>query len=544
MLPSTPIVEAQGICGSSVDGKNTINVNFSSLSGTPVATAEIRRATTLNGTYLVKASGVPTTLNVSNKLSGTFADVNAVPGTTYYYKVILTNSAGASAVSSATSGTSPAVCSNQVVASCGEAINNPMYVTPTVNTSGMCNVGTPSNIQLNTAQTAYTWDCTAADGNSSCQAPKADTNDAECGDAINETFDTTQGSSRGDLCNPGQASTPTIDPEDSSKYKWTCTSVDATVVRTCRANAVVNAICGTKGNGQTNLGSNYNFTSTELCSVGTPSTNSPAAVSGRYDWTCNATTGTDSACYAFTGDCVDCGGGPGGGGGGSLCGSKHGSSFSSMPNEDTAGLCSGASSVVSGSIGSDAGGYYWNCKSGSNPAVGCYASNSGGVSVPDNDCNGGTCPPPTSGPVELRQFKASPSLITSGGQCSIRLDQNVFEKANFETRCTLKLPSGYDYYLNGSKTLYPVTDNGAGGAQYIDHVIPTKVFKGSSYSLTCYQVNAVTGVTESGSEKTVSALCRINPALIETSFVDKFYGGVKTMSASLFDAIYRFFNLR
>ncbi len=552
--PSTPtVISAIGQCNGTND-QNIINLHFDATQGSQPVTANVYRSTSLGGVYAKIGSGIMMLTEDTGRLSGVFSDTNAVRGATYYYKVELQNSTGKSPMSGARSATSPARCTDEI-GICGNAINNMLYFTPNTNIlpSALCQVGNPIILGLNETGTKYRWRCAGSDGDAICELSKAESNDAECGLASGAVFDITPGSTRGDLCNPGQASVPIIDPEDSSKYKWTCTSANGLVQRICRSSAVINGVCGTKGSfpNNENLSPNALFTTNELCSVGTPSTNAPiASALGRYSWTCEAS-GVDAPCDAFVGECSgDCNDDEeednDGDDGGSLCGSKNGSSFSSIPNDDTTGLCSGASSVVPGSISSDAGGYYWNCKKGSSPTVSCHASYSGGVSIPPGGgtgCNG-ICPPPENGSVELRQFKAFPSLVTSGGVCAIRLDQNIFEKANLNTRCTLKLPSGNSYYKNGASTFSPVIDDGAGGFNYMDEFISQGVFRGSSYGLTCYQVNPSTGVMESGSEKKINALCRINPALIETSFVDKFYGGVKNMTASLFDAVYRFFNLR
>lgn len=472
VVPSTPnFISSWMSCDPvTTPDTNTINLSFKSTSGSAPAVFNVYRSTTQSGTYSLKGS-VNASLNASGELVGSFADTTAVPGATYYFKVEADNDAGISNLSVAQLASTPATCVEENPV-CGEAANQPLSILPTTGTPGLCSSGTANTIALHSSQTKYTWNCNVDGINQSCEAPRLGAGDAICGSAEGGSY-TSAPIGSGNLCNAGRSSTPAIDSADSTKYKWTCTSINGQNVDTCRANVET-----------------------------TPPDNN------------------------------------GGGGGGAKygCGIRSDKTLSAMPNETTFNLCAEDSDIVANSITEEVNTYRWKCSyqdGGETKEVDCSARTQN-VIIPPNDCEiNGTCADVVDGAVSLAGFKTYPSLVTSGGQCAVNVGAvagGVFAAKTAQTMCRLKYPDG-QYGLPFS----PVS---------ADDIKSQTVFSQSSFTLECYETDPETGLQVVGSSQSKTALCRINPSSIETSFIRSVFDGMRNMTASVFDAVLRFFNLK
>lgn len=532
VAPSTPTVTATGTCGTPGSGKNNISLLLKSTSGSLPANFSIFRSTSQNGTYTEIVSSVSASSSVSGELLGNYTDTNAVPGATYYYKVKAENGAGISNFSVATLGNSPASCeqtigecgtandtsisvapqtqnelcavgtpssvwlnlartkyqwlcqeeggdylceatnTNTGAVSCGSASDAFLSYLPTNQTPGLCINSSPTNIRLNNEGTFYTWSCSGQGSAVSCQAPKMTSNDAQCGGAEGGSYISTPEPTRADLCSAGKSSSPILDPSDSSKYKWTCTSLNNQNSVSCNANVLT--VNDDSGNG------------------GSP----------KYG-----------------------------------CGSLDGTDLKSMPTEANSGLCTNDSDVVSGSI--DLNGtnrYVWKCSfsdGGINKVSDCSARTTE-VTIPEPNCvSNGSCPEIVEDAVSLGDLKTYPGLVNSGALCAVEVGAipgGVFLSKTENTRCVLRYPNG-----NTSDEFAPssVSDRHS-----------SAVFFESQFTLTCYETDPETGAEIAQTRQNKSSICRINPATVETSFLKQMFGNFKDMSASVFDAVLRFFNLK
>lgn len=466
-VPSIPVFSSTWMSCDPVTtpDTNTINLSFKSTSGSAPAVFNVYRSTTQSGTYSLKGS-VNASLNASGELVGGFADTTAVPGTTYYFKVEADNDAGLSNLSVAQLASTPATCVEENPV-CGEAANQPLSILPTTGTPGLCSSGTANTIALHSSQTKYTWNCNVDGTNQYCEAPRLGAGDAICGSAEGGSY-TSAPIGAGNLCNAGQSSTPAIDSANSTKYKWTCTSINGQNVDTCRANVET-----------------------------TPPNNGGGAKYG--------------------------------------CGIRSDKTLSAMPNETTFNLCAEDSDIVANSITEEVNTYRWKCSyqdGGQTKEVDCSARTQN-VILPPNDCEiNGTCADVVDGAVSLAGFKTYPSLVTSGGQCAVNVGAvagGVFAAKTAQTICRLKYPDG-QYGLPFS----PVSAN---------DIKSQTVFSQSSFTLECYETDPETG-DRVGDVQSKTALCRINPSSIETSFIRSVFDGMRNMTASVFDAVLRFFNLK
>lgn len=452
VVPSIPAVSTGGRCNPQGVGQNIIDVTMTNTGGSLPVDYLVYRSTQ-SSNDIADYAYVGTVRMIRPNSLNLFADRNATPGTTYYYKVKAHNVAGDSGYSSKVFGSTPSVC-RAPVSDCGVATERSMVYMPSMSTPDLCNVGAPSNFAFNSASSTFTWDCVTSSNTSECSAPKVDVNDVSCGSATASNFSSAPSITNPNLCNPGSASNVT---EDSNGFSWKCSSADGSIETTCSASKACSGSCGGDGD--------Y------------PS-----------------------------------------------CGSAELVAMDSIPTENgTQYLCS-SGTVVSGSISSTYGGYVWQCNLASK-TTDCFAQKNGFV-PPGVLCPSGSCIA-EEGEVALRDLAAYPAIGNTGYQCTVFLgDQassySVFEKKDANTKCELTGPNGASIRVFSPNGEYQKT-------------FPFTINTQSTYRLTCWQENDE-GVKEQSSEVYKEVTCRINPSYVETSFIQRLFSNIRSMSASALNA--------
>lgn len=452
VVPSIPAVSTGGRCNPQGVGQNIIDVTMTNTGGSLPVDYLVYRSTQ-SSNDIADYAYVGTVRMIRPNSLNLFADRNATPGTTYYYKVKAHNVAGDSGYSSKVFGSTPSVC-RAPVSDCGVATERSMVYMPSMSTPDLCNVGAPSNFAFNSASSTFTWDCVTSSNTSECSAPKVDVNDVSCGSATASNFSSAPSITNPNLCNPGSASNVT---EDSNGFSWKCSSADGSIETTCSASKACSGSCG-------------------------------------------------------------------GGGDYPSCGSAELVAMDSIPTENgTQYLCS-SGTVVSGSISSTYGGYVWQCNLASK-TTDCFAQKNGFV-PPGVLCPSGSCIA-EEGEVALRDLAAYPAIGNTGYQCTVFLgDQassySVFEKKDANTKCELTGPNGASIRVFSPNGEYQKT-------------FPFTINTQSTYRLTCWQENDE-GVKEQSSEVYKEVTCRINPSYVETSFIQRLFSNIRSMSASALNA--------
>jgi hypothetical protein len=218
-------------------------------------------------------------------------------------------------------GGSPASCSDiyTTKGTCGPA-NGADAATPP--TTGLCTIGTPSAVNGNGP---WNWTCAGSGPPAHCSDLLV-TNGA-CGSA--NGADAWNAPTKG-LCSAGTASTV----NGNGPWNWTCSGVNGGTPASCSDLLIAQGVCGSA-----NLADTLTVPTTNLCSLGTPSV---VTGSGPWNWTCAGPNGGPSS---YCHDYLMTNG---------ACGSANGADVSKAP---TYYLCSaGTASTVSGT-----GPWNWTC---------------------------------------------------------------------------------------------------------------------------------------------------------------------------------------
>ncbi len=475
--PGTPVI----LSGAANCNTGHIDLTFKSTGPVPVDTFTVYRSAGLLSPYIQVGSPVTAVLNQNaTAWEGSFTDEDVQPGTSYNYKVEASNTNG-STMSSPFAVSYPLVCGGDELGVCGDAVNRPTYVTPSLE---LCSTGNPTSVTLSPDETKYMWSCGALGGNSTCEVPRSTMSSVSCGESNGETFSEipTEG-----LCTPGiLASDPTSretlqsNGSISTSYLWSCRNLEGSAILSCSAS------------GLTDVPPPPGCEATNTC----PDNTRPR------------------------------------------CGAQ---TLMTTPNESTSGLCGSASSIVSDSLAPNKVGYRWKCKLNSNTSrqTRCVASLH---SAPPTRCvptSANNYCLPSSGQVQLGVLRTFPSLVNSGDYCGVNIGYNVvgqlydspIVKRDENTRCELTYP----------QASVPTKRFSPEAGQHIEKQI---VSQSSNFKLKCWQVFPNTEDMVPDSDKQINGACRINPSSVEIGLWKKFFFGIKDMGASVFDAFATFFNLK
>lgn len=329
---------------------------------------------------------------------------------------------------------------------CGTATG---VASPTVPSSGLCQVGASSVTDSSGSDGSFNWQCAGVSGGAtaSCSAPKEVGQDGQCGAASGVAVTAMPSSG---LCARG-SSVLNDGAGDDGSFNWTCTGTNGGSANSCSAPKTLSGACGSAAGG-----THASFPASGTCARGATTTVDAAGLDGSFNWTCGGVNGgAETACVAtkalvVNGACGPAEGGSstafpeasacasgsllkldasgtdgsfnwqcGGAGGGTTatcastkasapvvvngtCGNANSASTTAFPIE---GLCATGTPTASDSVGAD-GNFNWSCLgSGGGQASACAAPRQGAGATPVN----GACGPAT---------QTSPEAMPATGLCS------------------------------------------------------------------------------------------------------------------------------